>query len=626
MLLWVKWTIAETSLEILEEKTKSQIDPYTSVLSNIVLEEGSVVNREELEAFHLFSTEKISFSEFLNNEIALGKLVPSKESKSMLIINKNIEIKNLIKNDCKEVFCYQKYISFEYIPSLFWKGLMGIEDKRFLDHHGVDFKSLFRAMVANVKKLKVEQGGSTISQQLVKNMFLTSEKSISRKLKEMVVSVYIESRFPKEKILEAYLNEVSWGAAQGIKIKGVFAASLFYFGKKPIDITPYEASVLVGMLKGPNFYHPIRNVERLKERTKVVFDTLKKDGLFPEDKNLEWTEKEWKAFHARLTALESFKNYQVLWKTLHDEEPTISNYEKFVLLQKVENVNSKIQEKYKQDKSKNNFTPDIAIKVLLGQVNEKNWYSYYSKIERDKNKALKIERHQIGSTIKPIIYSVFQDFGKSMEDEVSSDEVKIKLKSGFWSPKDSHVVREKTVSMKRALLESLNRPIVRVASEIGFEKIEPPLREIMPLLKSPLAEYPAELLGSVEMSLFEVRDSYLKFIQSECGKLQSHTRELSQSVLYILSDPNQTTVEKTVDSVMQNFRFFGKTGTTNNGYDNWYVAFDGKNLTIVWVGYEGQRNTKSLGLYGATTAFNVFQNYYRDRGRRFSQFSCDLIN
>ena len=77
---------------------------------------------------------------------------------------------------------------------------------------------------------------------------------------------------------------------------------------------------------------------------------------------------------------------------------------------------------------------------------------------------------------------------------------------------------------------------------------------------------------------------------------------------------------------MQKLRFFGKTGTTNNGYDNWYVAFDGKNLSIVWVGYEGERNTKSLGLYGATTAFSVFQNFYRDRGKRFTQFGCNLMN
>jgi penicillin-binding protein 1B len=97
-------------------------------------------------------------------------------------------------------------------------------------------------------------------------------------------------------------------------------------------------------------------------------------------------------------------------------------------------------------------------------------------------------------------------------------------------------------------------------------------------------------------------------------------------VLFALSDPNQTTVEYSVDAIMKKLQFFGKTGTTNNGYDNWYVAFDGKNLTLIWVGYEGQRTTKSLGLYGATTAFNVFQNFYRDRGRRFMQFGCNLVN
>jgi penicillin-binding protein 1B len=140
-----------------------------------------------------------------------------------------------------------------------------------------------------------------------------------------------------------------------------------------------------------------------------------------------------------------------------------------------------------------------------------------------------------------------------------------------------------------------------------------------------LKEYPSTLLGSIELSMFDLKDSYSKFIVEECKKIKEGTRTFEESVLYLLSDPNTTTVENTVDEVMQKLRFFGKTGTTNNGYDNWYVAFDGKNLTLVWVGYEGERKTKSLGLYGATTAFNVFQNYFRDRGKRFNQFGCELV-
>jgi penicillin-binding protein 1B len=155
--------------------------------------------------------------------------------------------------------------------------------------------------------------------------------------------------------------------------------------------------------------------------------------------------------------------------------------------------------------------------------------------------------------------------------------------------------------------------------------VEERMKFFFPDLKSPLDQYPSELLGSMELSMSELRDVYVKFIRTECGKIKNSERFMDQSVLQILSDPNQTTVERAVDVVMQKLRFFGKTGTTNNGYDNWYVAFDGKNVTLIWVGYEGQRKTKSLGLYGATTAFDVFQNYYRDRGRRFQQFSCDLV-
>jgi penicillin-binding protein 1B len=510
------------------------------------------------------------------------------------------------------------------MPSIFWKGLIGVEDQRYLDHRGVDFRSILRAFVTNIRKGKFEQGGSTISQQLVKNLFLTSEKTFSRKIKEIVTSFYLETKLSKEKILEVYLNEVNWGALQGIRIKGVYAASLFYFGKRAEDVTPYEGAILISMLKGPGFFSPVKHLDRLKERTKIVFEKLKSENLIAISDKEIWGEKEWKNFSNRINNFEQVKPYQSIWRTLNDLEQTISNYEKFVLIQKVQDVRMSINDKFKL-KNSEQTVDTISVKVLLGAMGGDSWYSYYSRIERNKEKALKTETHQIGSTIKPLVYSIFEDNGKSIKDKVSTEEIKLKLLSGMWSPKDSHVMKEKEVVLEDALLKSLNRPVIRVASEIGFEKIEPPLKAFMPKLKTPLKDFPAELLGTTELSVYELKDAYSNFIKAECEKIKAQTRTTNESVLYVLSDPNQTTVEFSVDAIMQKLRFFGKTGTTNNGYDNWYVAFDGKNISIVWVGYEGERKTKSLGLYGATTAFSVFQNFYRDRGKRFGQFGCDLI-
>ena len=259
LFIYVKTTLNETSIDLLEEKIQKSYDPYTTPLSPIILDEGSLVKKEELQSFFLFTAEKNNFEEFMARSREGGSLSELRDISGILQVNQNIQFKNLLSNDCKELYCYQHYLPFEYIPSIFWKGLIGVEDQRYLDHFGVDLKSLFRAFVTNLKTLRYTQGGSTISQQLVKNLFFTNEKKFSRKIKEMIVSIYIETKFPKEKILEAYLNEVHWGALQGVKIKGVFAASLYYFGKKPADITSFEGAILIGLLKGPGYFHPLKH-------------------------------------------------------------------------------------------------------------------------------------------------------------------------------------------------------------------------------------------------------------------------------------------------------------------------------------------------------------------------------
>ena len=622
VLLFVKSTLDETSIALLEEKINKTYDPFTTQFPDTVLEEGSIVKKDELQKFHLFSADRTRFPDFLQNLKDEGGVTELREVPGLLQINRKIIFKNLLANDCAELYCYQHYLPFDYTPSIFWQGLISVEDKRYLDHFGVDLKSVFRAFVANIKSMRFEQGGSTISQQLVKNVFFTNEKTFSRKIKEMIVSVYVESRFPKEKILEAYLNEVYWGALQGIKIKGVFAASAFYFGKKPSDITAFEGAILVGLLKGPSYFSPLKKIERLKERAEIVYGQLLEENFVPNNPEVVWKKADWDKWIEGLKKAESAQYHQSIWRTLNDPEPTLSNYEKFVLIQKVADVKARIKERF-NDKFN---TVDISVKVMLGPVNENGNFSYYSRVERNKHKALHKEQHQVGSTIKPIVYSVFQDLGRNMGDWVPTNEIRLKLNSGIWSPKEAHTIAEPQVTMTEALLKSYNRPLIHVTQELTFLAVEERLKVYFPELRSPLEQFPSQLLGSMELSVDELRSAYSQFIKAECAKIKNSERFMDQSVLQILSDPNQTTVERTVDTVMQKLRFFGKTGTSNNGYDNWYVAFDGKNLTIIWVGYEGQRKTKSLGLYGSSTAFNVFQNYYRDRGKRFQQFGCDLIN
>jgi len=606
---------AEISLTELEDKLAKNFIPNRSLQEDLELDEYSLVSEEELKAFLLFSADKAEINEKLTS-LKLKKILTAMGEGDLLEISKKLVLKNLIENNCKEVYCFQHYISFDYIPQVFWKGLIGIEDKRYLDHKGVDWRSVARAFVANVKRGKFEQGGSTISQQLVKNLFLTNEKTISRKVKEVYSTLYLESKISKEKILEAYLNEVTWGAVQGIRVKGVYAASLFYLGKRPDEVTPFEGAMLISMLKGPAYYSPLKHLERLKERTKTVYEVLKEDKLIPTHSNLEWKEAEWNKFKKRMEALDKSRPYLAIWKTLNDKEISLKNYEKFVLISKIQNLRNELN------------IDGISVKVLLGDVLKSDWYSYYSRVERNKEKAFKEESHQVGSTIKPLLFHLFLKNGMSMADLVSTESITLKLKSQNWTPKEAHVSHETEVTLQTALQQSLNRPIVHLAKKIGFEPIEADLKKYIPKIPTPLSEYPATLLGSVELTIHELKDAYLKFINDECvSTTEDGSENLKKAqVLEALSDPTQTTVKSSVKGVMQKLKFFGKTGTTNKGFDNWFVAFDGKNLTIIWVGYEDDRGSKGLGLYGSTTAFKIFQNYYRDRGKRFQKFGCDLVN
>lgn len=569
------------------------------------LEEGAIANVDELNTY-------ISFSEPLQDpKRYLKKLIDEEnviEEEGNILFLKKLPIKNISKNHCSRVYCYQHRLSFEKIPGYLWKGLIGIEDKRFLDHKGVDYKSLARALVHDIKVMRFEQGGSTLTQQLIKNLFYTNEKKISRKIKEFILSYYVESTYEKENILEAYFNEVFWGSMQGIRIKGIYAASLFYFNKPVSVISPYEAAILIGMLKGPYFYSPFKYSDRLKKRTKVVYNKLIELNLFPKDSFYRWTEQDWEKWLKNLKIRSSQKDLKSIWFASINLNENLNDFEKFVLTKKTEEVLSKIK--------KENEKADLAVKVLKFNLEKPlNRFEYYSKYEKNLDKALYKEKHQIGSTIKPILYKIFTTLGKNLDEETSTHPISLKLISGVWKPKESKKNENKEVTLREALMVSMNRPIIRISQELTFEKVEEELEKYIPELKKPLSEYPSQLLGAVELSLHDLGEVYSRFLVNECY-------EKGGEVLKTLIDPTTTTIRYRVNKKLRNLEFFGKTGTSNNGLDNWFVAFDGSDVTIIWTGHEGKRDIKDLKLYGGSTSFEIFNNFYKDRGKRFSSLVC----
>lgn len=577
-----------------------------------VLEEGSVVRREELDAYYLASKKDFGIKEWYKEKFSDGTF--KKLGKDKLYVEKDTRLGSLLNNNCSAAYCYQHMVSFSKLPSILWKGLIGIEDARFISHIGVDPKSILRAIITDIKHMKFVQGGSTLTQQLVKNLFLTNEKTISRKIKELVFSIYIESTFSKEDILEAYFNEVYWGSLQGIRIKGVYSASLFYFGVTPKDLTPYQAAILISLLKGPGYYGPLHRLERLKIRTKIVYNKLVDMNLFVGGADSKWSEQDWANWHRLLVKRDLSRPYRNLWN-IKKSGDSLNQYQQFVFLNSAKSLLKKIKNRLGSEK-------DISVKAYISSIrNENSPFLFYSKEERNLNIALTSERHQVGSTLKPIIFSIYRDSGKSLQDAVSTEKITLNLNSGKWSPREAHKIIPKKVKLIDSLLRSYNRPTIRIASELGFDKIEVELKKYLNNLKSPLKEYPAQLLGSVELSLAELYNIYASFIRKEASYGNDDNDIINNNLIYLLSDPNKTTIRKVVKGPLKQLRFFGKTGTSNNGYDNWYVFFDGSTLGIIWVGYEGRRTGKNLNIYGGTTAFKIFQDYFLNSGKRFYDLS-----
>ena len=581
------------------------------------LEQGSVIHRKDLNDYILFSEYAGSYKDWLKENVK--SLEPFSNRTQLIHLNNDVSLPSVSKNHCSLPYCYQHKLLFNEIPGLFWKSLIGIEDIRFIFHNGVDIKSILRALWVDLKAGKFVQGGSTITQQLVKNLYLSNEKTISRKIKEFIIALYVERVFSKEKILESYFNEFIWGSLQGTKVKGVYSASLFYFGKKLVLLKPYEVAVLIAMLKGPYFYHPIRKTERLKIRVDYIFKKLKKLSLLPADEQA-WGRSDWVKWKNKLVERESGQPYKSLERASLESGKGLSgfeDFERYIFFKKAHALRTRLLQKLK-------FKKDITVKAIIGRpslIKEgENLFYYYSKRQRSLKRSIEEEYHQVGSLLKPILYSLFAKKGYGLSYSVSTEKMSLLLKSGAWSPKDSHEDLPGVLNLEQSLLMSLNGPVIRMASQVGFSWLESELKSIIPRLRAPLAEFPAQLLGSVELSLKEVYSIYEKFILDEC--LVKIHGVFSKSVVSALSYPNKGTVRRNLGPFFKNLRYFGKTGTSNKGQDNWYLFYTGDELGVIWVGNEGARTQKDLNLYGSTTSFSLFKEFYRSRGKGFSEFNC----
>jgi len=244
------------------ERLKIRESSFVYDKEGVSFQEGGETSKEKLSQFYLFTNKIKSFSGWL-------KQFQINASKERFVFTQDAEMAGLISNHCEIDRCYQLRKEFSQIPNNIKQALIGVEDLRFLSHSGVDLRSILRAIIVDLKNMRLAQGASTITQQVVKNLILTQEKTLVRKVKEIFIALYIEQFLTKEEILTLYFNEIYWGSIGGVKIRGVASASMIYFSKPLESITEYEAAILISLLKGPYYYHPIY------KREVILVNTLK---------------------------------------------------------------------------------------------------------------------------------------------------------------------------------------------------------------------------------------------------------------------------------------------------------------------------------------------------------------
>ena len=501
---------------------------------------------------------------------------------------------------------YSSIIMPDELPKYISQAIVATEDRRFYQHFGFDFISFTRAMVTNLIHRRYVQGGSTITQQVAKNLFLTSQKSIKRKVQELLLAFWLEYKFTKDQILALYMNRVYLGnGAYGIE-----SAANKYFQKASNDLNLHEAAILAGMLKAPSRYNPIVSKERAEMRAKVVLQNMQNAGLL--------TEKQVKqALNMRLGPEVSDKVnggkyfadwvYQNVNGILGEREEDI--YVHTTLDQEIQESAEKILEEALQANRSKNVTQgaivvmekDGAVRAMVGGVRYD--ISQF-------NRAVSALR-QPGSSFKPFVYLTALQKGYTPEDKINDTPVAI----GKWKPENIDKKYHGEVTLREALMKSYNLATVDLAEKVGRRAIIANAKKTG--ITTPLTNDATLSLGTSEVKVLDMAAAYASLANGgyavwPYGILEIFSRDGYERYMRQADEPRRILDAKVVSSLNSMledvinkgtgkraklpFYAAGKTGTSQDFRDAWFVGFTNKYVCAVWVGNDD--NSPMRGVTG----------------------------
>ena len=544
----------------------------------------------------------------------------------------------------------RRVVKLAELPKILVAAVLAAEDKRFFEHHGIDFRGVSRALVANVRRGRVVQGGSTLTQQLIKNFFLTGSRTMKRKIIEAAMALLAEFHYSKLEILETYLNEIYLGQRGSRGIFGVWEGARFYFGKEPKDLSIAEAAMLAGIIRAPGHLSPLKNPGPAKRRRDEVLRALYENHDISADE-LAQALAERLPERAPPSADTTGAPYFVdsVRAELEDEYPpsllTGAGLRIFTTLdpslqrsaeQAVGGGLAALEKRHPALTKKREPLQAalLAVEPRTGAI--KAMVGGRSYAETQFNRVTDAQR-QPGSIFKPIVFAAaFEDEERSgarrftPTRKVADTPFTWEYDGRAWSPQNYKDEYHGDVTMRQALELSLNSATARIAEEVGLDHIH----DVAVRLGLPpeIPKVPAMVLGGVEVSVYEMAEAFATIanlgFRTETSAIRAvadgegtlierealgASQAISPRVAYLVTSLMEGVLDRGTARGARTAGLrvpaAGKTGTTNEGRDAWFVGFTPDLLVIVWVGYD---HDDVLGLSGAQAALPIWSAFMKD--------------
>ena len=530
----------------------------------------------------------------------------------------------------------------EDLPDPLVAGLLAVEDRRFFEHAGVDLRGIARAAMVNLRAGSAVQGGSTLTQQLVKNFLLTPERSWSRKINEALMALIVEARYDKDEILEAYANEIFLGQDGGRAVHGFGLAAHFYFQRPLDELQLHETALLVALVRGASYYNPARHPDRALARRNLVIDRMRDQGFIDAASAAAASAKPLGVTSAGSAAAQRVPAFvdlvrRQLQRDYREEDLTSEGLRIFTTLdpwlqRQAERAVSAQLARIESGRGIDADSLQGALVVLSAQNGEVEALVGDRRAGFDGfNRALDAVR-PIGSLAKPAVYlaALSQPDRFTLTSTLADREIDLVLPNGDrWRPQNYDREVRGDVVLHRALAESLNLATVALGLEVGVERVRETLQALG--VTRDIAPYPSLFLGALSLSPLEVAQLYqtlaaggfraspvaIREVFDARGEpLQRYPLAVRQAVdpraVFLLNrnlvEVTEAGTARSLRSLLPGVEVAGKTGTTNDLRDAWFAGFSADRVAVAWVGRDDNRPT---GLTGANGALPVWADFMR---------------